>query len=595
MSAVEGSQKVDKSSLQSPFSMSGDVRPTRMDEEGHADSANDEITKRSKTAEATLNRRFLNAVQQPDAAEVRSLLTTGAVRTNVADTTDVKSFPIHWAACSDQNGSHLEVMEVLLTVGNADADVKNTKSQTPAMLAAANGNLGVLQILFATGADMRLQSTQGFTVVHFAAQNGHTLLLDFFRRCCHLALDDIDKDGRTPLHWAAYNGHRRTAEWLIDYGGCDVLASDDEQCLPIHWAALQGNMRMVHMLVMHGNAVKQLTAKECNGMTAQKLAAEKATRMDLPRKKKHYERLGNELKKLEKQSWRYKCLGEKLPNWGCMGGAAGYFFWALALVEWSISYYLYYSDNMLGLTGHRSLTTIVFFIGSLWQIGSWLLTVGGDPGFILEKKSGAISSKHKPAAAWNVLKQQYHDALKDKACTALSLDESDGIVRPLRSKHCAVSGRTVLRFDHFCPWMNNCIGRNNYIWFVSFLTATCFLSMSWVILGCTYLRVSQPLNSSLWQCVKGDPWRACWYMHYGVYLLYSILLCQQHFYLIAVNLTTNEQINKNRYDYLKDSTGMYHNPFNQGALKNFLDFFRMSEPTALPPRQILPHADDSHV
>ena len=182
--------------------------------------------------------------------------------------------------------------------------------------------------------------------------------------------------------------------------------------------------------------------------------------------------------------------------------------------------------------------------------------MGSDPGYVLDKK-GKISSKLKPVAAWNVLKQQYNDALKDSSKTVLNMDETDGIVRPLRSKHCAVSGRTVLRFDHFCPWMNNCIGGNNYFWFVSFLTATIFLSLSWIILGCTRLRVSQPESSSLWQCVKADPFRAFWFLHYAVYLLYSILLCQQHYYLIAKNLTTNEMINKSRYGYLKDSTGAY--------------------------------------
>merc|ERR1711865_445735 len=145
------------------------------------------------------------------------------------------------------------------------------------------------------------------------------------------------------------------------------------------------------------------------------LVTEKATRMEQPRKKQHYLRLGKELKKLETQASRYQCFGEKMPNWGCMGGAAGYFFWALAIVEWSISYSLYFGDNMILHTGHRSFSTIVFAVATFWQIGSWLLTVGGDPGFILDKKSERIQAKHKPAAAWNVLKQQYHDALKDQA------------------------------------------------------------------------------------------------------------------------------------------------------------------------------------
>ena len=43
------------------------------------------------------------------------------------------------------------------------------------------------------------------------------------------------------------------------------------------------------------------------------------------------------------------------------------------------------------------------------------------------------------------------------------------IVRPLRAKHCAVTGRCVAMFDHFCPWVGNCIGAGNRHYFAGFL------------------------------------------------------------------------------------------------------------------------------
>ena len=44
------------------------------------------------------------------------------------------------------------------------------------------------------------------------------------------------------------------------------------------------------------------------------------------------------------------------------------------------------------------------------------------------------------------------------------------IVKTPRSKHCNVCNRCVERMDHHCPWLNNCVGVVNHIYFMFFIS-----------------------------------------------------------------------------------------------------------------------------
>jgi len=49
-------------------------------------------------------------------------------------------------------------------------------------------------------------------------------------------------------------------------------------------------------------------------------------------------------------------------------------------------------------------------------------------------------------------------------------------VRTSRSRHCAVCHKCVERFDHHCPWINNCVGVKNHNFFLS------YISFQWLVL-----------------------------------------------------------------------------------------------------------------
>ncbi len=43
------------------------------------------------------------------------------------------------------------------------------------------------------------------------------------------------------------------------------------------------------------------------------------------------------------------------------------------------------------------------------------------------------------------------------------------VIRTNRSRHCNICNRCVDRFDHHCPWINNCVGIGNHGLFYTFI------------------------------------------------------------------------------------------------------------------------------
>jgi hypothetical protein len=46
------------------------------------------------------------------------------------------------------------------------------------------------------------------------------------------------------------------------------------------------------------------------------------------------------------------------------------------------------------------------------------------------------------------------------------------VIRTSRSRHCNICNRCVERFDHHCPWINNCVGTKNHGFFYIYVLST---------------------------------------------------------------------------------------------------------------------------
>ena len=66
------------------------------------------------------------------------------------------------------------------------------------------------------------------------------------------------------------------------------------------------------------------------------------------------------------------------------------------------------------------------------------------------------------------------------------------VIRTSRSRHCAICNVCVERFDHHCPWINNCVGINNHNYFLMFLGSTWSLCVVVIIMTIISIIIPKP-------------------------------------------------------------------------------------------------------
>ena len=149
-------------------------------------------------------------------------------------------------------------------------------------------------------------------------------------------------------------------------------------------------------------------------------------------------------------------------------------------------------------------------------------------------------------------------------------------IKPPRAHHDSITGTCVLDMDHFCPWMNNCIGYNNYRYFVLF--------MLYLFFGCIYVVILTACGLYQLQEIKTETSTES-YAYLNNSLVYSFtialsaglsvaILLIWHFYLCVTNQTTIEfYINLEEKSDARDNNLAFKNPFDKGWRKNMMRVF----------------------
>ncbi|KAG3015120.1 hypothetical protein JG687_00013061 [Phytophthora cactorum] len=419
--------------------------------------------------------------------------------------------------------------------------------------------------LIDAGASLDAMNSSGMTAVHYAASTGNAAFVSLlvYRGA---DVNQTDSRGATALHWAVFEGFQYTAMLLVGYGANQKIC-DSEKQTPLMIASALGDAFLAKQLVVEGAPVN---AKDKHGRTA----------MDIARQGAHFD-TASALK---------AGASDRLVAWASRKGASVLFFYGVVLATATLS--LIFAVPCL--PPQRPTQTARYQTAGLAFLAFTCIMYA----YVCVKDPGYVPRSTRPA--YELLATE-DNVVPCPTCVTR---------KPQRSKHCSACRRCVYRFDHHCPWINNCVGIGNHRSFLIFLvtlSSFCFTigSISLSIL-LSHLPLHPPASSvddtALW------PWRWLqppeWALAGGDHphsesstlLLHGIhgflLVCATVFGLptatllmiqlrnVSRNLTTNEVFNKDKYPYLKTSMDEFYNPFDGGCAHNFAEVCRGDVPAS---------------
>uniref|UniRef100_A0A0D6R576 S-acyltransferase n=1 Tax=Araucaria cunninghamii TaxID=56994 RepID=A0A0D6R576_ARACU len=233
------------------------------------------------------------------------------------------------------------------------------------------------------------------------------------------------------------------------------------------------------------------------------------------------------------------------------------------------------TEQWLSLSSASGLLNAIIFTGlTLMSLVCYTLAIVKDPGQV---PPSYMRDLEDPNVSMHEVKRKGGDLRYCQKC---------GHYKPPRAHHCRVCKRCVLRMDHHCVWINNCVGHENYKAF--------FLFVLYVVIACIYALVLlvgfavEELREDEHQ--SGNIFKTYYIVCASILIpltLALVVLLVWHMYLLSHNKTTIEYHEGVRAMWLDEKAGrVYRHPYDLGLYTNLVSVLGPNQakwicPTAL--------------
>jgi hypothetical protein len=481
----------------------------------------------------------------PDSPRIIQLIKDGA-NPNTCDQNG--NSPLHWACWLNLSDVVSELCRV-----HADSSVRNQHGESALHWACKVQNsstvANIAQLLYC-GADPNLRDNCQRTPAHCAAQSGNEFAFSFLV----IGGADInarDDKNRTPLLWAVSMQNYHMASWLLNCGA-DWNCCDLDQMYPMHWAVMKAHKGLVRLLLAAG-AVKQLESKNLQGKSAFDLAEDSKNQEILKFLKEYHVRF----RRYSWGNWWIEACDHSNQVKKDLNKSSSHIYlnylrlWTFVTVLYVIGAFY---DSI-------DFDVVVFILVTYLCIYISFRLKKSNPGYI--DKITELPIERCDFRSSLELLMNSDTNVGAKYCNSCH------IIRPQRAKHCFQCNRCVLNFDHHCPWINNCVGKNNYREFLFFVFTVVYILIQSVFI----------IDERRSQSLLSISLSSFLIIHNSFMCLWTVPLLGFHLYAISSKLTTNEFQNWFRYPYLhvkQSERGFprFNNTNSRGFLRNWAAFLR---------------------